>query len=310
MSATSLHAHVDDYLRLRRGLGFKLERAGQILPQLVSYLEAAGASTVTRELAISWAKLPASARPQHWASRLAIARGFAAYLQTIDPATEVPPAGVFAVRYQRSTPYLWPEVDIRQLLVAARTLTPPLKAASYETLFGLLAVTGMRVGEAVGLERDDVDLNAGVITIREQIAKLEKARLVPVHPTTVDALDRYASERDRQFPTPRSIRFFISSIGSALTRSEVAKTLRRLTTTLGLRTDTIHPVAHQLRHTFAVRTLVGWQRSGVPIDERIVLLSTYLGHVSPAESYWYLTATPELMGLAADRLDQRFGARS
>ena len=309
MSATSLQAHVDDYLRLRRGLGFKLERAGQILPQLVSYLEAAGASTVTRELAISWAKLPASARPQHWASRLAIARGFAAYLQTIDPATEVPPAGVFAVRYQRPTPYLWPEVDIRQLLVAARTLTPPLKAASYEALFGLLAVTGMRVGEAVGLERDDVDLNTGVITIREQIAKLEKARLAPLHPTTVDALDRYASECDRQCPTPRSTRFFVSSIGSALTRSEVAKTLRRLTTTLGLRTDTIHPVAHQLRHTFAVRTLVGWQRSGVPIDERIVLLSTYLGHVSPAESYWYLTATPELMGLAADRLDQRFGAR-
>ena len=149
-----------------------------------------------------------------------------------------------------------------------------------------------------------------MITIREQIAKLEKARLVPVHPTTVDALDRYASERDRLCPTPRSRHFFISSIGSAVTRSEVAKTLRRLTTTLGLRTDTIHPVAHQLRHTFAVRILIDWQRSGVPIDERIVLLSTYLGHVSPAESYWYLTATPELMGLAADRLDQRFGARS
>jgi len=251
MSATSLGAHVDEYLRLRRGLGFKLERAGQILPQLVSFLEAADASTVTRELAIAWAKLPASARPQHWAARLAIARGFATYLQTIDPATEVPP-----------------------------------------------------------LERSDVDLDAGLITIREQIAKLEKARLVPLHPTTVDALERYANERDRLCPTPRSTRYFISSIGTALTRSEVAKTLRKLTTTLGLRTDTVHPVAHQLRHTFAVRTLTHWQRSGVPIDERIVLLSTYLGHVSPAESYWYLTATPELMGRAADRLDQRFGAHS
>lgn len=309
MNATSLQARVDEYLRLRRGLGFKLERAGQILPQLVCYLEAAGASTVTRELAISWAKLPVSARPQHWASRLAVARGFAVYLQTIDPATEVPPAGVFAVRYQRPTPYLWPEVDIRQLLVAARTLTPPLKAASYEALFGLLAVTGMRVGEAVGLERDDVDLDTGVITIREQIAKLEKARLVPLHPTTVVALKRFASERDRLCPTPRSTRYFISTIGSALTRSEVAKTLRRLTTTLGLRTDTVHPTAHQLRHTFAVRTLIDWQRSGVPIDERIILLSTYLGHVSPAESYWYLTATPELMGHAADRLERHLGGR-
>jgi integrase/recombinase XerD len=297
MSATSLQAYVDDYLRLRRGLGFKLERAGQILPQFVSYLEAAGASTVTRELAISWAKLPASARPQHWAARLAIARGFAAYLQTIDPATEVPPAGVFAVRYERPTPYLWSESDIRRLLEAARGLIPSLKAASYEALFGLLAVSGMRVGEAVALGRDDVDLDAGLIIIREQIAKLEKARpWFPLHPTTVDALDRYATKRDRLCPTPRSTRYFISSIGTALTRSEVAKTLRKLTTMLGLRTDTVHPVAHQLRHTFAVRTLVDWQRSGVPIDERIVLLSTYLGHVSPAESYWYLTATPELMG--------------
>jgi len=254
--------------------------------------------------------LPASARPQHWAARLAIARGFATYLQTIDPATEVPPAGVFAVRYQRATPYLWSAQDIRRLLAASRTLTPPLKAASYQALFGLLAVSGMRVGEAVALERSDVDLDAGLITIREQIAKLEKARLVPLHPTTVDALERYANERDRLCPTPRSTRYFISSIGTALTRSEVAKTLRKLTTTLGLRTDTVHPVAHQLRHTFAVRTLTHWQRSGVPIDERIVLLSTYLGHVSPAESYWYLTATPELMGRAADRLDQRFGAHS
>jgi integrase/recombinase XerD len=310
MSATGLQAHVDEYLRLRRGLGFKLERAGQILPQLVSYLEAAGASTVTRELAISWAKLPASARPQHWAARLAVARGFATYLQTIDPATEVPPPGVFAVRYQRPTPYLWSDADVRRLLVAARTLTPRLKATSYEALFGLLAVSGMRVGEAIALGRNDVDLNTGLITIREQIAKLEKARLVPVHPTTVDALDRYTAERDRLCATPRSTRYFVSSTGTELTRSAVAKTLRELTTTLGLRTDTVHPVAHQLRHTFAVRTLANWQRSGVPINERIVLLSTYLGHVSPAESYWYLTATPELMGLAADRLDQRFGARA
>jgi integrase len=167
----------------------------------------------------------------------------------------------------------------------------------------------MRVGEAVGLERDDVDLDTGVITIREQIAKLEKARLIPLHPTTVVALKRFASERDRLCPTPRSTRYFISTIGSALTRSEVAKTLRRLTTTLGLRTDTVHPTAHQLRHTFAVRTLIDWQRSGVPIDERIILLSTYLGHVSPAESYWYLTATPELMGHAADRLERHLGGR-
>jgi integrase/recombinase XerD len=309
MSIT-LAEHVDDYLRLRRALGFKLERHGRILPQLVAYLDAAGASTVTRELAISWARLPATAHPRHWAARLAIARGFAAYLQTIDPATEVPPADVFAVRYQRLTPYLWSQRDIGRLLQAARALRPPLKAASYEALFGLLAVSGMRVGEAVALEPGDVDLDAGVITIHERVAKLDRARLVPLHPTALDALDRYATKRDRLCPTPRSTRFFLSSIGTAIDRSQVSKTLRTITTQLGLRTRTVHPRAHDLRHSFAVRTLIDWQRSGVAVDERIAALSTYLGHVSPAETYWYLTATPELMGLAADRLDQRLGGRS
>jgi integrase/recombinase XerD len=306
----SLHEHVDDYLRLRRALGFKLERHGQILPQLVGYLEAAGVSTLTSELAISWARRPAGAHPRHWAARLTVARGFAAYLQTIDPRTEVPSADVFAVRYRRPSPYLWSQEDIRRLLAATRTLRPPLRAASYEALFGLLAVTGMRIGEALALERSDVDLGKGLITIREQTAKLERARLVPLHPTTVDALARYLETRARLCPTPRSRAFFLSVAGGALDRSQVSKTLRTITIALGLRTATIRPRAHDLRHSFAVSTLVDWQRSGVPIDERIAALSTYLGHVSPAETYWYLTATPELMGAAAERLALRFGGRS
>lgn len=306
---SALSGHAEEYLRARRALGVKLERHGRLLPQLVAYLEAAGASTITRELALSWARLPAGAHPRHWAARLSIARGFAAYLQTLDPATEIPPAHVFAVRYQRPTPYLWSSEDVCRLLAATRELCPPLKAASYEALFGLLAVTGMRVGEAIALERDDVDLNAGVITIRVRNAKLERARLVPLHPTTTDALDRYAINRDRLCQAQRSTRFFISSIGTAIDRHAVSKTLRTITTQLGLRTQTVHPRAHDLRHSFAVRTLIDWHRSGVRVDQWIVVLSTYLGHVSPAETYWYLTATPELMGLAADRLDQRFGAQ-
>ena len=307
---SSLQERVADYLRLRRGLGFKLERHGQILPQLAAYLEAAGASTVTRELAITWAKLPTGAHPRHWAARLTVARGFAAYLQTIDPATEIPPADVFAVRYQRPAPYLWSDADICRLLEAAHALRPPLKAASYEALFGLLAATGMRVGEAVALTSGDVDLDDGVITIREQVAKLERARLVPLHPTTVRALERYASTRERLCPRPRSSAFLLSSAGTALDRSAVSKTLRKITIALGLRTETARPRAHDLRHSFAVSTLLEWQRSGVQVDERIAALSTYLGHASPAETYWYLTATPELMQLAADRLDARFGGRS
>ncbi len=194
--------------------------------------------------------------------------------------------------------------------MAARALRPPLKAASHQALFGLLAVTGMRVGEAVALEIDDVDLHDGVIAIGEQIAKLERARLLPLHSTTVDALKRYGAARARLCPQPRSTAFFLSAAGTALDRSAVSKTLRTITIALGLRTETVHPRAHDLRHSFAVHTLIGWQRSGVRIDEQIAVLSTYLGHVSPADTYWYLTATPELMGLAAQRLDQRFGGRS
>jgi integrase/recombinase XerD len=305
-----LQAHLDDYLRLRRALGFKLERHGQILPQLLAYLQAAGERTITRELVISWARLPAGAHPRHWAARLAIARGFAAYMQTIDPATEIPPPGVFAVRYQRPTPYLWSKQDVCRLLAQARALVPPLRAASYETLFGLLAVTGMRVGEALALDRDDVDLDDGVITIREQTAKLERARLIPLHPSTIDALDRYARTRQRLCPRPRSRAFLLSSTGATLGRSEVSKTLRKITTALGLRTATIHPRAHDLRHSFAVATLIGWQRAGVRIDERIAVLSTYLGHVRPADTYWYLTATPQLMGAAAEQLERHLEARS
>jgi integrase len=307
---SALAEHAQRYLRARRALGVKLERHGRLLPQLVAFLEAAGASTVTRELAIAWARLPADAQAQHWAARLSIARGFAAYLQTIDPATEVPPIGVFAVRYQRPTPYVWSQQDISRLLDAARALSPALKAASYEALFGLLAVTGMRLGEAVALEPADVDFDDGVITIHAQNAKLERARLVPLHPSTVQALERYARTRAWLCPEPSSSTFFLSSIGTRLDRSAVAKTLRALTSTLGLRTDTIHPTAHQLRHSFAVSTLIDWQRSGSQIDERIAVLSTYLGHVSPAQTYWYLTATPELMGSAAERLQRHLGGRS
>jgi integrase/recombinase XerD len=306
---SALGEHAEQYLRARRALGVKLERHGRLLPQLIAYLEAAGASTVTRELAISWARLPASAHPRHWAARLSIARGFAAYLHTIDPEAEIPPAGVFAVRYQRPTPYLWTGRDISRLLDAARELRPPLKAASYEALFGLLTVTGMRLGEAIALEPGDVDLEGGVITIRAQAAKLERARIVPLHPTTVRALERYAKTRARLCPRPSANTFLLSSTGTSLDRSQVAKTLRKLTTALGLRTNTIHPTAHHLRHSFAVSTLIDWQRSGVHIDEHIAVLSTYLGHVSPAETYWYLTATPELMNSASQRLQRHLGGR-
>lgn len=303
---SALADHVEGYLRLRRALGYKLERAGHLLPKLVTYLEAAESPTLTTELAIAFARLPANARPNHWAARLAVVRGFARYLQTVEPATEVPPAGVFPARRHRPAPYLWSDDDIARLLAGARALHPPLRAATYEALLGLLAVSGMRVGEAIGLERDDVDFGTGVITIRH--AKFDRPRLVPLHATTTAALRAYATERGRLCPAPRSTAFFVSGVGTRLNRSAVAMVLRQITTAIGLRSATVRPTPHQLRHSFAVRTLVDWHRSGVRVDEHIAVLSTYLGHVSPADTYWYLSASPELMALAAERLDACFGA--
>jgi integrase/recombinase XerD len=302
---SALDDHVEDYLRLRRALGYKLERHGVLLPKLVAYLEAAGATTVTNELAIAWARLPERSRPNHWAARLAVARGFARYLQTIDPATEVPPSGVFPARRHRPTPYLWSQEDIRRLLEGARDLPSPLRAATHEALFGLLATTGMRIGEAIGLERDDVELGAGIITIRE--AKFDRSRLVPLHPSTTAAMSRYSKRRDSLCPRPRSTAFFLSGAGTRLERSSVDKVLREVTISMGICTATVRPRAHDLRHSLAVATLIGWLRGGVNVDENMAVLSTYLGHVSPADTYWYLSASPELMALAAERLDAHFG---
>ncbi|MCP4961029.1 MAG: tyrosine-type recombinase/integrase [Actinomycetia bacterium] len=305
---SALSGHVEDYLRLRRTLGYKLERAGHLLPKLVAYLEAAGSATLTSELAICWARLPAQVSPNHWAARLAVARGFARYLQTIEPATEVPPTGVFPSRRYRPTPYLWSERDVGRLLDGARALRSPLRAATYEALFGLLAVSGMRVGEAAGLNCDDIDFQTGVITIRA--AKFDRTRLVPLHETTAAALRVYAADRDRLCPSPPSTAFFVSGAGTRLNRSGIAKTLRQITTDMGLRTAELRPTAHQLRHSFAVRTLIDWHRGGLSVDGRIASLSTYLGHIAPADTYWYLSASPELMALAAERLDTRFGAQT
>lgn len=210
----ALGRHVEDYLRLRRALGFKLEREGQLLAQFVSYVEAAGAAALTIELAIEWARQTATAQSNHWAKRLGVARKFATYLHTINPAVEVPPPDVFAVRRRRATPYLWSPSDISSLLEGARALRSPLRAATHEALFGLLAASGMRVGEAISFQRGDVDLSGGVVTIRE--AKFDRSRLVPLHVSATEALRRYVAVRDHLCPRPCSTAFFLSSAGTAV----------------------------------------------------------------------------------------------
>ncbi len=298
---SDLNSHVGDYLRLRRGLGFKLVFAGHVLPQFVAYLTDLGASTVTVDAAIAWAALPQDVKPILLSHRLGAVRGFAKYLATIDPATEIPPCGVWPSTSPRPTPYVWSPADIGRLLDAARLMVSPLRAITHETLFGLLASTGMRIGEAIKLGIDDVDLAVGVITVRD--AKFGRSRLVPMHDTTTRALTAYTAERERLCPTPTPATFFVSSTGTPLCHGTVQTVFHALTTELGLRTNDCRPRIHDLRHAFAVRTLIDWHQSGVDIGGRIPVLSTYLGHVNPAGTYWYLTAVPELMALAAERLN-------
>lgn len=300
---SGLRRHLDDYLRLRRALGFKLRFPGLVLPSLAGYLEAAGAATVTTELAVAWAGQPQGVQPIVWSHRLGAARGFARYLKTIDPATEIPPAGIWPTAAPRRQPCIWAEEDIGRLLAAAAALRPPLRAATYETLFGLLAVTGLRLGEAIGLDRADADLGGGLLTIRN--SKSGRARLVPLHPTATRALAGYAACRDRLCPRPATTRFFVSTAGTPLLTNLADHVFAQLTTTLGLRTQQCRPRIHDLRHSFAVRQLIGWQRNGEDVHAKMPALSAYLGHVSPAGTYWYLTAVPELMELAAARLAQR-----
>jgi integrase len=285
---SALANHVDEYLALRRSLGFALKREEQLLGEFVAYLEAAGAENVRSELAIAWAKLPSEASPNHWSKRLGVVRRFAIYLATIEETTEVPPTGIFPTTRRRPSPYLFSERDVERVLEAARGLASPLRAASHEALFGLLAVSGMRIGEALGLARGDVDLDAGVITTRH--AKFDRTRLVPLHESTTAALRTFAAARDRLCPRPRVDVFFCSSAGTALDRSGVDKTFREITTTLGLRSPTVRPRVQDLRHGFAVRTLVNWQRQKVSVDRHLATLSGYLGHVAPSETYWYLSA--------------------
>ena len=305
---SDLLRHVDDYLRLRRALGFRLVFPGQVLPQFVTYLEAAGATTISVELAIAWAALPAGVQPISLAHRLGAVRGFARYLATIEPTTEVPPCGIWPSVARRPAPYLWSDAEVRALILAARGLQPPQQAVVHETLLGLLAVTGMRVGEALALTRPDVDLADGVITIRE--AKFGRVRLVPLHSSATNALRSYAARLEQLCPKPRSQMFFISGAGTALTYRSVRATFVELTTALGLRTTSVRPRIHDLRHSFAVRTLLTWERDGVDVADRMVVLSNYLGHVNPSGTYWYLSASPELMELAAARLSNRYGERS
>jgi integrase/recombinase XerD len=296
-----------DYLSLRTSLGFKLKDTRKALPKFVSFLRRRDAPFITTRLAVQWAAEPQTTQRGYWAQRLSMTRGFAKYLSGLDPRTEIPPAGILPYGNRRRKPHIYKEAEIRQLLQATRKTgwVGRIRPKTYATIFGLLSVTGLRLSEVLNLDDSDVDLSAGVLTIRG--SKWRKSRLVPIHPTTTRTLTRYRCTRNQLHPSRTAPAFFILNNGC---RPKVLATEReylRVARRIGLRgpPGTKGPYLHDLRHTFAVNTLLRWYRTGVDVERHLPELATYLGHSHVAYTYWYLSAEPELLQLAAQRLEER-----
>ena len=285
-----------DYLAVRRALGYRLDESGRQLASFVAHLDAEAVATVTVAAAIDWA----SSTPNggSGACRLAAIRGFASYLQALDPAHEVPPRGALPGRTTRRVPHLYSDSDIVILMAAARTLEPADRAATVETIVGLLWATGMRIGEVLRLNVEDLDRDAAMLTV--WLSKFGKSRIVPLTPSTINALDRYRASVSGEDAGA----MFIAANRARASYARFNIDFSRMLDSTGITSAAgRRPHAHDLRHSFAVRTLLGWYRDGADVHAMLPRLSTYLGHVEPASTYWYLSAAPELMALAAERLE-------
>lgn len=293
-----------DYLSLRRSLGYALRRPEKLLNQFLDYLEERGASVITANLALAWARLPVDGSPLWWAHRLTVVRGFAAYLHVLDEAHEVPSTDVLPWKSHRANPYLYTGAEIAALIRAASALRFPLRVATYQTLIGLLVVTGMRVGEAIALDVDDFDADRGVLLVRQ--GKGGATRQLPLHPSTTAAVREYLQRSDRR-STARTTALLISPAGTRLLYCNIHWTFQKLLRQAGIqpRTSSCRPRIHDVRHSFAVSSLLDAYTRHLDIDRRLTLLATYLGHRSPVGTYWYLSAAPELLAAALERLDHK-----
>lgn len=307
---TVLAQHLDEYLQLRRTLGHKLADAHRLLPRFVTYLDEQGVEFVTVEAALAWAlerEMPVGSVVP--ADRMMIVRGFARYLSGIDPRTEVPAAGMIRHPHRWRRPFIYSDNDVLAMIEQAHAVIPqPLRAATYQTLIGLLATTGLRVGEALRLDRGDLDRTEGALRIR--VSKFGKSRLVPLHASTVDALERYDHTRRRLLPDPSTESLFVSLRGTRVIYETVWPAHRKLCERAGVGAgSTVTPRIHDHRHTFAVKTLLGWYQDGVDVPSRISWLSTYLGHREPRYTYHYLSAAPDLLAHAARLLNDAQAVR-
>jgi len=304
-----LEQALNDYVSVRRSLGFRFQTPAILLRSFVVFLQAEGASHITRELALRWALQPAKVQPSTWTARLGMVRRFAIWCSATEPITEIPPADLLPHPYRRKPPHIFSDEEIERLLRKTQQLPSPkgLRAHTFTTLFGLLMVTGMRVSEALGLEKPDIDFDHGILHIR--CGKFGKSRYVPIHPSTVAALKKYAQARDHLFPSPLTLAFFLSERGTRITNGMTEYTFAKLSQQIGLRPQAKHhgrgPRLHDMRHRFAVRTLIDRYRAGLDAERELPKLATYLGHVHVKNTYWYLEAVPELMQLTIARLIQR-----
>ena len=300
-----LRKSLEEYLELRRGLGAKLHAEGVRLPKFVSFMEERQSPYITTRLALDWAQQTSARYPT---KRLTMVRGFATYLAGYDTRTEVPPLDCLSRKFARSRPYLYSDEEIQRLLRAAWRYRRDRPRGTYYCLLGLLTVSGLRIGEAIKLQIQDVDLKNGILTIRD--SKFGKSRLVPIHPTTVRELRSYCRRRDEwlMLENKSTNQFFMTRTGKPLTHHAIYVAFRCLSVESGLRkvTSGTGPRIHDLRHRFAVRTLINWYRAGKNTEVLLPALATFLGHVSVESTYWYLTEYPELMKLAMKRLDDRW----
>lgn len=301
---TTMRDGVVEYLALRRSLGFTLRKVEWMLGQFLDYVELQGAEFITTELAVRWARLPAESLTATWSARLSAVRLFAAWWSATEPRTEIPPLGMFPGRYRRQAPYIYSDTEIEAIVRTAEQLRSRagLRGPSYATIYGLLAATGMRISEVIALDVSDIDLRQGIITIRR--TKFGKSRLIPLHASTVAALDRYAHKRDRLVKRA-SDAFFLSEKGVRISQWGTRYNFAQVSRKIGLRSPGGRhghgPRIHDLRHRFAVRTLIAWYRAGLDAERELPRLSAYLGHAHIADTYWYIEAVPELLQLATER---------
>jgi len=306
---SELDIAVKEYLTVRRALGFKLHNEGKLLYDFVRFIGKQRMPFVTINLAVQWAMQPKEAQPAWWAKRLSMVRSFAKYQNAKDQRTEIPPQQLLPYRYHRTSPYIYNDLEIHKIIDAAKQLLSKkgLRPHTYSTLFGLLAVTGMRLKEAISLTRRDVNLTNGIITIVE--TKFRKSRLLPIHASTQSALGQYENLRNCLFPNPIDPNFLISDLGTRLNASTVRYTFVQISCRIGLRKPSkshgYGPRLHDFRHAFAVRTLLNWYRSDINVEQQMPKLATYLGHTHVNDTYWYLTGIPELLRLAVRRLENK-----